>query len=103
MKKSILFFLFITLIIQSCNLMEHPVHLERTSENNTIITKETKIKSNGRTCFRKEITTHMDSLNKQITFKEVVKYNCNGAYSYEVKRKKWKLENGKKIVTRSKK
>lgn len=91
------------LMLQSCNIMYHQVHFEKTHKNNIVTTKETKIKSTGRNCLSKEITTDKDSLMNQVTYKEVITYNCNGAYSYEVKRKTWTRVNGKKVVTVSKK
>jgi hypothetical protein len=77
--------------------------MEKTKSNNSVTTKETKIKNTGRKCLSKEITIEKDSLLKQVIFKEVITYNCLGAYSFEVKRKTWKIVNGKKVVSVSKK
>jgi len=103
MRKVFTFIPLMILMFQSCNVMYHQVHFEKTHKNNIVTTKETKIKTNGRACLSKEITIEKDSLNNQVTHKEVVIYNCSGAYSYEVKRKTWILVDGKKVVTVSKK
>lgn len=85
-------------VLPSCHLFYHKIHFEKTIANNTITTKVSKIKNNGRNCLSKEITTIKDSLKDQLVFHEVVIYNCQGAYSYEVRRKKRKYDNRKKVV-----
>jgi hypothetical protein len=103
MRKAVTFIPLMILVLQSCNLIYHQVHFEKTFKNNIVITKETKIKNTGRNCLSKEITIEKDSLINQVTNKEVITYNCRGTYSYEVKRKTWKRVNGKKVVIVSKK
>lgn len=99
MRKAFTVVPVMILMLQSCNLIYHPIHFEKTYENNTIVIKEKKLKNNGRNCLSKEITTKKDSPHNQIVYKEVITYDCRGAYSYEVKRKTWTLDNGKKVVT----
>ena len=103
MKKVVTVVPLMLLMLQSCNIIYHQVSIEKTYENSTLTTKAMKLKSTGRNCLSKEITTKKDTLNNQMTYKEVVTLNCTGAYSYEIKRKTWTLVNGKKVVTVSKK
>jgi hypothetical protein len=103
MRKVFAFIPIFILVLPSCNVIYHQAHFEKTHKNNIVTTKETKIKNTGGNCLYKEITTEKDSLINQVTYKEVITYNCRGAYSYEVKRKTWPRANGKKVVTVSKK
>lgn len=98
MRKAFTFMTMFIFVLPSCHLFYHKIHFEKTIANNTITTKVSKIKNNGRNCLSKEITTIKDSLKDQLVFHEVVIYNCQGAYSYEVRRKTRKYENRKKAV-----
>lgn len=86
-------------VLQSCKVFYHRVHFEHIYKPNALITKETKIKTTGRNCRSKEITTEKDLLANLVVSKEVISYTCMGAYSYEVKRKTWTRVHGKKDVT----
>lgn len=91
------------LLLPSCNLVYRRVSVETIQTDRGQITQETKVKLDGGTCLSKEITTERDSLHRHVTFKEVVTYDCQGAYSYEVRRKTWTRVDGKKVVTVTKK
>lgn len=103
MKKFRALIPILIFVLQSCNIFYHRVHFEHLHKQNAIVTKETKVRNTGSTCRSKEITTEKDSLTNLVTLKEVITYDCKGAYSNEVKRKTWTRVHGKKNVTVSKK
>ncbi len=96
MKKFRALIPILIFILHSCNIFYHRVHFEHLPKQDAIVTKETKVRNTGSNCRSKEITTEKDSLTNLVIFKEIITYNCKGAYSYEVKRKTWTRVHGKK-------
>jgi hypothetical protein len=103
MRKAFPFITMFIFVLQSCQLFYHKIHFEKTIANHTITTKVSKTKNNGRKCLSKEITTIKDSFKNKLVFHEVVIYNCQGAYSYEVRRKTKNYDNRKKTVVSTRK
>ena len=98
MRKLLTILPLIILLLPSCYVLYEQVDLKKTYENNIVTIKEVVQKNNGRKCISKEITTKRDTISNQMTFKEVVTYDCKGAWSQVIKRKTWTWNNDEKTV-----
>ena len=99
MKQLHVIILLSLISLQSCKMTYQRVQFEKFYENNTLITKEKKLKSIGNSCHSKEITTRKDTILSRVIFKEIVTRDCRGAYSYVIKRTIKRLVKGKKATT----